>query len=81
MKFTLKFCEPPRVVSPANAEIGLYMELIREATTPIKDYHDALKATAALYGYDPEGRGFIGPPCTHGISTVTHAVWFYERAS
>lgn len=77
----IKLLDGPRHINPINAEGGLYMQLLRPSDVPIKDFRPGLKELAAKHGYKPEGRAMIGPPCSHGLDTVTHAVWFHERAN
>ncbi|WP_038213368.1 hypothetical protein [Xenophilus azovorans] len=71
--------EGPKVVHPHNGPGGLYMQLLRDHRTPLEECYPVLRRLAREHGYDPEGKGLIGPPCGHGISTVTHAVWFHDR--
>jgi hypothetical protein len=79
MNDSFKIIEGPKVVHPHNGPGGLYMVLLRKRRTPLEDCYATLKRLARENGYDPEGQGLIGPPCQHGISTVTHAVWFRDE--
>lgn len=79
MNIELKLLRGPEVVYPMNAVGGLYMELLRPDNVAVARYVPALKELARKHGYNPDGRASVGPPCQHGIDTVTHAVWFYEK--
>lgn len=78
MNIELNLLEGPKVVHPMNAAAGLYMQFLRPDNVAVARYVPALKELAAKHGYNPDGRAEVGPPCRHGIDTVTHAVWFYE---
>jgi hypothetical protein len=75
----INLLDGPRYIKPINDTGGLYMQLLRPSDVSIKELHPELKRLAAKHGFKAEGRARIGPPCSHGIDTVTHAVWFYDR--
>lgn len=76
----LKLLKGPEVAHPVNGPGGLYMQVLRDDKTPLAAFYDQLKDLAQRHGYEPNGRVTKGPPCAHGMSTVTNAVWFHDRA-
>lgn len=69
----------PRVEAPDNAETGLYMEVLVTGYMTDVMILRFVEDDVRFYGYDPMGRGMLGPPCSHGVLSTTRALWFYEK--
>lgn len=79
-KQKLKFHRVPAVVNNVmNGLGGLYMEIVRPHDISIDQYAGELADVASRFGYHSDRDTTVGPPCEHGISTSTHAVWFHSK--
>jgi hypothetical protein len=69
----------PKVVRPLNAVGGLYIQINRDTDVPFRRFKKALDQIALQHGFDPHASGSVGGTCSHGVNTVTNAVWYHDR--
>jgi hypothetical protein len=77
----LRLLKGPEVAHPVNSQGGLYMQVLRDGSTSLSEFDGQLADLATRHGYNPNGRVTKGPPCSHGLTTVTQAVWFHDKAA
>jgi hypothetical protein len=77
----IKIIEGPRFCAPINASPGLYIEALSEEGRATRaELLAAVRKQVSAAGYNPDGRGMVGPPCGYGIVSYSYAMWFYDRA-
>lgn len=77
---TLKIIDGPRFSNPINDRAGLYIQVLAHGGRPSSaELLEFVRAQVVAEGFDPDGQGWLGMPCTHGINSRTYAMWFYDR--
>ncbi|MGY2488272.1 hypothetical protein [Cupriavidus sp. CP313] len=81
VKPRLAISEGPVFSAPLNAPPGPYVQAIcQSGRAPAATLLEFVREAVLKAGYDPDGKGVIGPPTVHGIAACTYAMWFYDKA-